>query len=43
MEDISFNASDLGSKNESITIDKAFVETTLSELVSDEDLTRFIL
>ncbi len=43
MEDISFNASDLGSKDESITIDKAFVETTLSELVSDEDLTRFIL
>jgi len=43
VEDISFNASDLGFKGESITIDKAFVEKTLSELVSDEDLTRFIL
>ena len=43
LEDISFNASDLGSKNESISIDKAFVDKNLGELASDEDLTRFIL
>jgi len=43
LEEISFDASDLGAKNESITIDSAFVETHLGELASDEDLTRFIL
>ena len=43
LEDISFNASDLGSKGESISIDKAFVNKNLGELASDEDLTRFIL
>ncbi len=43
LEEISFDASDLGAKNESITIDSAFVETHLGELARDEDLTRFIL
>jgi ATP-dependent HslUV protease ATP-binding subunit HslU len=43
LEEISFEASDLGSKGESICIDKDFVEKNLGELASDEDLTRFIL
>ena len=43
LEDISYNASDLGSKDEKISINKAFVEKNLGELASDEDLTRFIL
>ena len=43
LEDISFNASDLGAKDECISIDKAFVDKNLGELASDEDLTRFIL
>ena len=43
LEEISFDASDLGAKNESITIDSAFVEKHLGELARDEDLTRFIL
>ena len=43
LEEISFDASDLGAKDESITIDSAFVETHLGELAGDEDLTRFIL
>ncbi|MBT3672457.1 MAG: ATP-dependent protease ATPase subunit HslU [Porticoccaceae bacterium] len=43
LEEISFDASDLGAKGESITIDSAFVEKHLGELASDEDLTRFIL
>ena len=43
LEEISFDASDLGAKDEPITIDSAFVETHLGELAGDEDLTRFIL
>jgi ATP-dependent HslUV protease ATP-binding subunit HslU len=43
LEEISFEAADLGSKGESICIDKGFVEKNLGELASDEDLTRFIL
>ena len=43
LEEISFEAADLGSKGESICIDKDFVEKNLGELASDEDLTRFIL
>ena len=43
LEDISYNASDLGSKDEKISINKAFVEKNLGELASNEDLTRFIL
>jgi len=41
IEEISFNANDRA--GESITIDKTFVEVTLTELVKNEDLSRFIL
>ncbi len=43
LEEISFDASDLGAKGESIIIDAPFVEKHLGELASNEDLTRFIL
>jgi ATP-dependent HslUV protease ATP-binding subunit HslU len=43
LEEISFEASDLGAKNETIVIDKAFVDEHLSKLAQDEDLSRFIL
>jgi ATP-dependent HslUV protease ATP-binding subunit HslU len=43
LEETSFEASDLGAKDESIIIDKAFVDQHLSELAQDEDLSRFIL
>ena len=43
LEEISFEASDLGAKDETVTIDKAFVDQHLSELAQDEDLSRFIL
>jgi ATP-dependent HslUV protease ATP-binding subunit HslU len=43
LEEISFDASDLGAKGETISVDAAFVEKHLGELASNEDLTRFIL
>ena len=43
LEEISFEASDLGAKEDTIVIDKAFVDQHLSELAQDEDLSRFIL
>ena len=43
LEEISFEASDLGAKEETIVIDKAFVDQNLSELAQNEDLSRFIL
>jgi ATP-dependent HslUV protease ATP-binding subunit HslU len=43
LEEISFDASDLGTSGKSITIDAAFVDKHLAELAGDEDLTRFIL
>ena len=43
LEEISFEASDLGAKNENVVIDKSFVDQHLSELAQDEDLSRFIL
>jgi ATP-dependent HslUV protease ATP-binding subunit HslU len=43
LEEISFEASDLGAKHETIVIDKVFVDEHLSELAQDEDLSRFIL
>ena len=43
LEEISFDASDLGASGKSISIDAAFVDKHLGELASDEDLTRFIL
>ncbi|WP_199610860.1 HslU--HslV peptidase ATPase subunit [Flocculibacter collagenilyticus] len=41
MEELSFDASD--KSGESITIDEAYVEKYLGELIEDEDLSRFIL
>ena len=41
MEDISFNANDRA--GESFVIDRAYVEKTLTEVVENEDLSRFIL
>ena len=43
LEEISFEASDLGAKDEAVIIDKSFVDEHLSELAQDEDLSRFIL
>ena len=43
LEEISFEASDLGAKDEAAVIDKSFVDQHLSELAQDEDLSRFIL
>jgi ATP-dependent HslUV protease ATP-binding subunit HslU len=40
-EEISFTANDRA--GEVILIDKSFVETTLNEVVKNEDLSRFIL
>ena len=41
MEDISYDASD--NPGQTISIDAAYVERYLGELVEDEDLSRFIL
>lgn len=41
LDDISFSATELA--NTAITIDKAYVEKQLGELITDEDLSRFIL
>jgi len=43
LEEISFDASDLGASGESICIDAPFVEKHLAELANNEDLNRFIL
>ena len=43
LEEISYEASELGAKKETFSIDKAFVDKQLSELAANEDLTRFIL
>ena len=43
LEEISFNASDCSSNDNSVVIDKKFVEDSLSDLASNEDLSRFIL
>jgi ATP-dependent HslUV protease ATP-binding subunit HslU len=43
LEEISFEASDLGASGETICIDAAFVDKHLGELANNEDLTRFIL
>lgn len=43
LEEISFEASDLGAKDEAVIVDKLFVNQHLSELAQDEDLSRFIL
>lgn len=41
LEDISFHASQ--HKGQTITVDKAYVDNALSDLVTDDDLSRFIL
>ena len=43
LEEISFNASDCSSNDNSVVIDKKFVEESLSDLASNEDLSGFIL
>jgi ATP-dependent HslUV protease ATP-binding subunit HslU len=43
LEEVSFSAADLGSKAETIVIDQGFVNEHLSNVASDEDLSRFIL
>lgn len=43
LEGVSFGASDLAGRREKVVIDADFVEAHLSELTSDEDLSRFIL
>ena len=43
LEEISFNASDCSSNDNPVVIDKKFVEESLSDLASNEDLSRFIL
>ena len=43
LEEISFDAADLGGKGEKVLVDSEFVEKNLGELASNEDLTRFIL
>jgi len=43
LDEVSFDAADLATKNETISIDGAFVDRHLSEVASDEDLSRFIL
>ena len=41
LDDISFRATDLA--NTSITVDKVYVNNQLSDIIKDEDLSRFIL
>ena len=43
LEEISYDASELGSNGQTFAIDKAFVDKQLGELAANEDLTRFIL
>ena len=43
LEDISFSAADTGLEQSSVTIDAAFVDERLGDLVQNQDLSRFIL
>ncbi|WP_461481477.1 ATP-dependent protease ATPase subunit HslU [Porticoccus sp.] len=43
LEEISFEAADLGAKGEVVNIDAAYVDRHLSEISHNEDLSRFIL
>ncbi|WP_438951302.1 ATP-dependent protease ATPase subunit HslU [Porticoccus sp.] len=43
LEEMSFEASDLGGKSELVDIDSAYVDKYLGEISRDEDLSRFIL
>ena len=41
MEDLSYNAEDL--RNQTITIDSAFVKKNLQDIIKETDLNKFIL
>lgn len=43
LEEISFDASDLGAKGETVEIDQSYVNEHLNAVSQDEDLSRFIL
>ena len=43
LEELSYDAADLGARGETIRIDSAFVDKYLSDVASDDDLSRFIL
>jgi len=43
LEEISFDAADLSTNREKISINAEFVQEQLGDLAKDEDLTRFIL
>jgi ATP-dependent HslUV protease ATP-binding subunit HslU len=43
LEDIFFNASEISKKKNTFTIDKEYVKTSLIELISDTDYSRYIL
>ena len=43
LEEISFDAADLNTNREKISINEEFVKEQLGDLAKDEDLTRFIL
>lgn len=43
LDEVSFSASDLAAREETVTIDGAYVDKHLNEVASDEDLSRFIL
>ncbi len=43
LENISFEADELATENQSIVIDESFVNANLAELAMDEDLSRYIL
>jgi ATP-dependent HslUV protease ATP-binding subunit HslU len=43
LEEISFEASDLGTKGETININQAYVDAHLNDISQNEDLSRFIL
>ena len=43
LEEISFDAADLGARKEPMKIDKAFVDEHLGDVAGDDDLSRFIL
>ena len=43
LDEVSYNAADLGGRGEPVTVDADFVNTHLSDVAQDDDLSRFIL
>ncbi len=43
LEELSYTASDLASRGEDVSIDRAFVDKHLGDVAGDDDLSRFIL